>query len=503
MTKLRLLEIHNACIPKGPDYLPDELRWIDWDKYPSNSLPAMFEADVLIGLRLRCSRLKQLWEGRTKKQLKYLKYVDLSDSQNLVGTSHLGEACNLEELILQRCTSLVKGDLSIGLLKNLVCLNLAGCEKLRSLPDAIHWESLEVLNLSGCVKLQKFPKIRENMDKLLQLHLGKTAIKELPSSIVHIPNLVFIDLCHCTNLVILPSTLFTLKHLKSLILSGCSKVKKLPEEMGNLECLEELLLDGTAVTELPPSIGLLKKLVCLNLAGCKKLRSLPDASLWESLEVLNLSGCIKVQKFLEIRENMDKLLQLHLGETTIEVLPSSIIHMPNLVLIDLCHCTNLVILPSTFCTLKHLKSLILSGCSKVKKLPEEMGNLECLEELLLDGTVVTELPPTIGYLKNLKKLSLCKSSSQSPTSIFQSLFQLRKRQKTTTSLVLAPIWGLTSLTWLDLNDCNLLEGAIPSDLGSLFSLKKLCLGGNNFENLPSLKRLFQLTHLQLSHCKML
>ncbi|KAM7469076.1 hypothetical protein LguiA_007259 [Lonicera macranthoides] len=65
MTKLRLLEIHNARIPKGPDYLPNELRWIDWDKYPSNSLPAMFEADVLVGLQLRCSRLKQLWEGRT------------------------------------------------------------------------------------------------------------------------------------------------------------------------------------------------------------------------------------------------------------------------------------------------------------------------------------------------------------------------------------------------------------------------------------------------------
>ncbi|KAM7469124.1 hypothetical protein LguiA_007307 [Lonicera macranthoides] len=212
MTKLRLLEIHNACIPKGPDYLPDELRWIDWDKYPSNSLPAMFEADVLVGLQLRRSRLKQLWEGRMKKKLKTLKYVDLSDSQNLVETSHLGEAY---------------------------------------------------------------------------------------------------------------------------------------------------------------------------------------------------------------------------------------------------------------------------------------------------GTAVTELPSSIGYLKNLKKLSLCKSSSQSPTSIFQSLFQLRKPQKTTKSLVLAPIWGLTSLTSLDLTDCNLLEGAIPSDLGSLFSLEELCLGGNNFENLPSLNQLSQLAHLELSRCKML
>ncbi|KAM7469122.1 hypothetical protein LguiA_007305 [Lonicera macranthoides] len=361
MTKLRLLEIHDACIPKGPDYLPDELRWIDWDKYPSNYLPAMFEADVLVGLRLCCSRLKQLWEGRTKKKLKNLKYVDLSDSQNLVGTSHLGEACNLEELILQRCTNLVKVDLSIGLLKKLVCLNLAGCEKLRSLPEAIHWESLEVLNLSRCVKFQKFFEIRENMDKLLQLCLGETAIEELPS----------------------------------------------------------------------------------------------------------------------------------------------IVHMPNLVLIDLRCCKNLVILPSTLCTLKRLKSLILSGCSKVEKLPEEIGNLECLEELLLDGTAITDLPPSIGCLKNLKDLSLCKSSSQSPNSIFQSLFQLRKRQQMEKSLVLHPIWGLTSLTWLDLSDCNLLEGAIPGNLGSLFSLKKLCLGGNNFEYLPSLNQLSQLAILALNRCEML
>ncbi|KAM7469055.1 hypothetical protein LguiA_007238 [Lonicera macranthoides] len=339
MAKLRLLEIHYACIPRGPDYLPDELRWIDWDIYPSNYLPTTFEADFLVGLRLCYSRLKQLWEGRMKK-LRNLKYVNLSDSLNLVGTSHLGEAYNLEELILQGCTSLVKADPSLGFLKKLVCLNLAGCENLVSLPEAIHWESLEVLNLSGCVKLQKFPEIRENMDKLMSLCLGETAIGELPSSIGHIPNLVWIDLRRCKNLVILPGTL---------------------------------------------------------------------------------------------------------------------------------------------CTLKRLKSLILSGCSKFKKLPEEIGNLECLEELLLDGTAVTEPPPSIGCLKNLKDLSFCKSSN----------------------LVLPLVWGLNSLTQLNLTDCNLSEGAIPVDLGSLVSLKELRLGGNNFENLPCLNQLSQLVVLEFNRCEML
>ncbi|KAM7473453.1 hypothetical protein LguiB_020696 [Lonicera macranthoides] len=105
MTKLRLLEIHNACIPKGPDYLPDELRWIDWDKYPSNSLPSMFEADVLVGLRLRCSSLKQLWKGKT---------VALSLSREHV----LSISSRPSQL---RC--LVKMTLSAGALRNAVGLS--------------------------------------------------------------------------------------------------------------------------------------------------------------------------------------------------------------------------------------------------------------------------------------------------------------------------------------------------------------------------------------------
>ncbi|KAM7469008.1 hypothetical protein LguiA_007191 [Lonicera macranthoides] len=69
------------------------------------------------------------------------------------------------------------------------------------------------------------------------------------------------------------------------------------------------------------------------------------------------------------------------------------------------------------------------------------------------------------------------------------------------SFVFPPIWGLTSLTRLDLTDCNLL--ACPDGLRSLFSLKELHLGGNKFENLPSLNQLSQLAHLELNRCEML
>ncbi|KAM7469026.1 hypothetical protein LguiA_007209 [Lonicera macranthoides] len=200
---------------------------------------------------------------------------------------------------------------------------------------------------------------------------------------------------------------------------------------------------------------------------------------------------LKNLKYVDLSYSQNLVGISHLGEA---------INIEELILQG---CKNLVILPSTLYKLKRLKSLVLSGCSKFKKLPEEIWNLECLEKLLLNGTAVAELPPSIQCLKNLKNLSFGNSSSQSPTSIFQSLFQLRKCRKTTSSLLLAPIWGLTSLICLDLTDCKLLDGAIPGDVGSLFSLKAFHLGGNNFENLPSLVQLSQLTCLKLNRCKML
>ncbi|KAL3017062.1 hypothetical protein AAZX31_06G251100 [Glycine max] len=54
---------------------------------------------------------------------------------------------------------------------------------------------------------------------------------------------------------------------------------------------------------------------------------------------------------------------------------------------------------------------------------------------------------------------------------------------------------------LDLSFCNLLK--IPDAFGNLHCLEKLCLRGNNFETLPSLKELSKLLHLNLQHCKRL
>ncbi|OMO80278.1 hypothetical protein CCACVL1_13063 [Corchorus capsularis] len=72
------------------------------------------------------------------------------------------------------------------------------------------------------------------------------------------------------------------------------------------------------------------------------------------------------------------------------------------------------------------------------------------------------------------------------------------------ALTLTSLSGLISLTDLNLSDCNLGEGTLPSDISHLPSLRNLILSGNNFITLPqTLTQLPNLFLLRLSNCKKL
>jgi hypothetical protein len=49
--------------PTGLEYLPNELRYLRWDEFPSKSLPPSFRAEHLVELHLRESKLVKLWTG--------------------------------------------------------------------------------------------------------------------------------------------------------------------------------------------------------------------------------------------------------------------------------------------------------------------------------------------------------------------------------------------------------------------------------------------------------
>ncbi|XP_062019185.1 disease resistance protein RPP2B-like [Rosa rugosa] len=138
------------------------------------------------------------------------------------------------------------------------------------------------------------------------------------------------------------------------------------------------------------------------------------------------------------------------------------------------------------------------GIGKMKRMEDELGLVTCLEKLDASGSGIREVPSSVGLLKNLKELSLAGCKGQSPKSWNMMLnpFQLlRKRSHTPAGLSLASLFGLHSLTKLDLSDCNLSE--IPSDFGCLSLLIDLDLSKNQFVRLR--ESIGQLSRLELLH----
>ena len=92
----------------------------------------------------------------------------------------------MKKLILHGCTRLSKIHASLGSLKQLIQLDLNGCKSLKSLPNKINLEALEIFDLGGCSRLKKFPEIVGNMLHLSKLYLNKTPIKYLPLLAEHV-----------------------------------------------------------------------------------------------------------------------------------------------------------------------------------------------------------------------------------------------------------------------------------------------------------------------------
>ncbi|XP_028959287.2 disease resistance protein RPV1-like [Malus domestica] len=402
---------------------------------------------------------------------------------NLSGCSNLGKFTEISDVMEKLSelylagTAIKELSSSINKLTGLTVLDLSGCQELKSLPSSIHMRSLQTLNLSGCSNLEKFPEISDVMEKLSELYLDGTAIKELPSSINKLTGLTVLDLYGCQELKSLPSSI-RVGSLHTLFLSGCSKLEKFHEISDVVEELSELHLDGTAIKELPSSINKLTGLLTLDLRGCRELKSLPSSIHMGSLQTLNLSGCSNLEKFTEISDVMEKLSELYLAGTAIKELSSSINKLTGLITLDLKGCRELKSLPSSF-HMGSLQTLNLSGCSNLEKFPEISDVMEKLSELYLDGTAIKELPSSINKLTGLTVLDLygCQELKSLPSSI-----------------------RMGSLHTLFLSGCSKLE-KFPEISDVMEKLSKLYLDGTAIKELPSsINQLRGLTVLDLSGC---
>ncbi|XP_034674570.1 disease resistance protein RPV1-like [Vitis riparia] len=262
-------------------------------------------------------------------------------------------------------------------------------------------------------------------------------------------------------------------------------------EDADASCLEcqrnvehrKLCLKGQTISLLP--IECASEVDTLCLRECKHLESLPT-SIWEfkSLKSLFCSHCSQLQYFPEILENMENLRELHLNETAIKELPSSIKHLNRLEVLNLDHCKNLVTLPESICNLCFLRVLTVSYCSKLHKLPQNLGRLQSLKHLRACG-----LNSTCCQLLSLSGLCSLETLNLSRSKLMQGE-------------ILSDICGLYSLEVLDLSFCSIDEGGIPTEICHLSSLRQLLLAGNLFRSIPDgVNQLSMLRLLYLGHCR--
>ncbi|XP_048138615.1 disease resistance protein RPV1-like [Rhodamnia argentea] len=137
-------------------------------------------------------------------------------------------------------------------------------------------------------------------------------------------------------------------------------------------------------------------------------------------------------------------------------------------------------LPHTIGELKDLKILRLSRCYELRKLPDSIWGLESLVELDLSYAKVTELPESIGFLSNLKVIRIDHSGI---------------------SKIPATIGMMEKLQEFHAEKCLQLEGDIPSGMGSLSFLKILNLSDTRIRStVPDLSNLTGLVNLIVSDC---
>nr|XP_009796290.1 PREDICTED: TMV resistance protein N-like isoform X2 [Nicotiana sylvestris] len=277
-----------------------------------------------------------------------------------------------------------------------------------------------------------------------------------------------------------------LPSLRTINLTGSESLMRTPDFTGmpNLEYLDMSFCFN--LEEVHHSLGCCSKLIGLDLTDCKSLKRFPCVNV-ESLEYLDLPGCSSLEKFPEIRGRMKLAIQIHM-RSGIRELPSSSFHyQTRITWLDLSDMENLVVFPSSICRLKSLVQLYVSGCSKLESLPEEIGDLDNLEVLYASDTLISRPPSSIVRLNKLNSLSFRCSGDNGVHFEFPPVAE-----------------GLRSLKNLDLSYCNLIDGGLPEDIGSLSSLKELDLRGNNFEHLPrSIAQLGALRSLGLSFCQTL
>ncbi|KAJ4850925.1 hypothetical protein Tsubulata_044424, partial [Turnera subulata] len=255
--------------PQGLEYLPNTLRLLHWDLYPSSSLPLNFHSESIVYLKMPNSSLTQLWEGENV-HLVNLKVCDLSGSRELIKIMDFSGVPNLEELDLWGCSSLVEIPSSIQLCRKLIMINVSECVSLCGFPTDFRLTSLEEVHLYWCPRITQLPELPSTVKSLSLERSGVRA-----ASIGHLTRLERLSVGEISEGML--SEIGFLTCLEVLCFVGGPKVRNIPCTIYNLTRLERLECCSCENLEpLPNGIGGLEKLETLYVKGCLKITSLPS-----------------------------------------------------------------------------------------------------------------------------------------------------------------------------------------------------------------------------------
>ncbi|CAN1255562.1 Disease resistance protein RUN1 [Linum perenne] len=384
----------------GLDSLPNGLRWLEWDLYPSKFLPSKFYPQHLVHLNIRHSPIQSCWRGYDQPQLVNLIVLNLYACENLITIPNISSSSNLEELVLSGCTSLVEVPSYVQYFTKLITIDFSYCPNLKHLPPKLDSKLLKHVRMSY-LNVTHCPEI--NSRELEELNLDKTSLLELPSAVYNVKQNGDLYL-YGKNIINFPAITrlrtLLLKHtsiretdfsddddhqtssvlaqsrFRALYLHENSQLESMPKSIWNMVS-RELVIKGSPLLEsLPEILEPIYGLTYLYITGCESLKSLPSSI-----------------------SNIRSLKLLDLSRTGIRSLPSSIHEMGQLAWIELKYCKSLKSIPSSIQKLSSLTKLIMVGCESIRSLPELPPNVCTLE--LSGCKSLQALPSNTGNLMKL------------------------------------------------------------------------------------------------------
>ncbi|GJW01645.1 Toll/interleukin-1 receptor domain-containing protein [Tanacetum coccineum] len=284
--------------------IPNGLRWLCMHGFPLSYIPSDLQMDHLVALDMSHSNLKQLWKEPKRGPFSWFPALE---SLILERCTSLDEVCesigtccgSLEVLNLSECIKLRKLPNSLGKLKNLTKLSIAGCSNLSAI-NVKDMASLKVLmadnvnirnHASSSAIVKAIPKglktsETKRMEPLQVLEDNNYNIEPQGSSSA-IENAM--PRSFKTFEISLPISLVQLS-LRNNNLSN----ESFPKDFSSLLMLKSLYLDNNPIDSLPDCVRSLSRLETLTLRKCGSLKTILGAQ--NTIKYLNIQDCSSLEK---------------------------------------------------------------------------------------------------------------------------------------------------------------------------------------------------------------